>query len=485
MGEYKLYLFHESLERREKVYFELPEKDTVIIGRDFGCSIQVYDNKVSRQHCKLFVSTKKLFVEISDLNTSNGTYVNGKEMKSQLLNPDDTIKIGKSIFKLVAFIKPPEDYPIIHYEHKQTATGLIETQQKETEYYSNKEQRAEEIQDFEGFLQDFGKEIVKSGGTDKKNISTQNAISVVKDKTPAKEKTSYSDLVSLIKIRSTDLNIYKTGEFIGDPLIGETLGNYTIENVIDITPVWRDYRAKHTILPKLYVLRVMSSEHSLTPSFRQRFQRESKLGLRLNHPNILAHSSAGKIDQYYYFAREYIDTVRLDVLVKGHTSLIAPNVVEIGKQVCNALNYAHKNKILHRNINPSNILINHDGNVLLSDFGLSALLDQPQTGQTLNQGLDIINTLFQAPELHDANPNATEKSDIYSLCAVLYYAASGKPPYERLQDTHFGKIKHLAEIIPDISENLAATIHKGLANNPDDRFKDAKSLAAALDKITF
>ncbi len=267
------------------------------------------------------------------------------------------------------------------------------------------------------------------------------------------------------------------------PLPGNVIANYRLDDVIEITSHWCDYKATHTIHSKPYVLRVMEKRYSSSANFMHRFRRESKISARLQHPNIYSLVSAGKFGEYYYLVQEYKQIKKLENIINPDNRMPADNVIELGLQLADALIYAHKNKVLHRNISPKNVVIDTDGSALLSDFGLSALLDQPQSGDTLDKSFDLQNVLYQAPELTESPPEASERSDIYSLCAVLYFAAAGESAFNKVQDKLLGVFRELDSLVPNIPDKLVEVIHKGLEQDKANRYKNAVKLKSAFTRI--
>ncbi len=478
MIEERLYLYIEEGFDDVKKYFLLPENGVAVIGRDTRCELHFDDTRISRRHCQLVVSTAKRLVETTDLGSSNGILVNFKKTQQAILRPGDTLHIGRLIFRLRALDEPPEEYESYFKKIDRRITTIKDTTPTRAVQNINREDT-----DFNRFA-DFIKEYERTVDTEESRVKHQfstEEINAFEDQRIIEEEEK--DINNISKLRKTDLMPRSELQSDLDQMIGQTLGNYKLVELTDVTMFWRDYKAKHTILNKSYVVRVMSSEYTDTPEFKQRFQREARVGSRLFHPNIIRLASAGKEDDYYFFAREYQETIRVDFFVANTGPLQPKFVVDMGKQIASALYYAHQNQILHRNLNPTNILIDKKGTVLISDFGFSALLDQPSTGSTLAHAVDPRTILYRSPELMSESPEASERSDIYSLCAILYFALSGRSPFLKLPDVFEGVSQPIASLVPDISPMLAEIIHKGLERDPDERFVEAHEIATAFENI--
>ena len=186
----------------------------------------------------------------------------------------------------------------------------------------------------------------------------------------------------MIKLKPLDKKQFfdKSSEY---SFVGEVIGNYIIEEVINVTNTWFDLKVIHNLRKRPYFLRLFDSKYTNNPTFRQRFQREAKISTKLNHKNIFPLTNAGSENEVFYIVKEYKDCMSLEFLVENYEKLSPIIVINIGIQLSNALQYIHKNKVIHRNINPHNIYIETEGYVLLSGFGYSATLDQPQTDTTL------------------------------------------------------------------------------------------------------
>jgi len=269
-----------------------------------------------------------------------------------------------------------------------------------------------------------------------------------------------------------------------DPMIGQIIADYKLTELLDVTFYWKEYKAMHVLFNTLSILRLVTEDYASDPAFSNRFQREAQVSLKLSHQNVISLATSGKFDKNFYFIRDYIETVRLEELVNKKGGLRPEIIIVIAKQITSALIYAHKNNVVHRSINPSNILLDKNGKVYLYDFGFSAITDQVCTGQTLFEGLiDPRSLLYRAPELFTTKPYADAQSDIYSLCGVLYFALTALPPFSNSTEILKENAPSISKNISNVSPELAKIIQKGLEKNPFKRFEDAQELFSALEKI--
>lgn len=225
-------------------------------------------------------------------------------------------------------------------------------------------------------------------------------------------------------------------------------------------------------------------ERSKMASFDARFEQEAKIASRLNHPNIVTVIDYGSATQedaaFYYLVMTLIEGSDL-TLASQKMSLVER--LKVVQEIAEALDYAHTNGIVHRDIKPQNILIQADtGRALLTDFGIAKGQSNPDLTQT---GMTLGTPHYMSPE-QALGKSADGRTDIYSLGVVLYYLLTGKVPYEGDSEVAIG-IKHVTEplpALPDQYQCFQAVLAGALAKNPDERFERAKDFAIAISQIS-
>ncbi|MDP6625415.1 MAG: serine/threonine-protein kinase, partial [Nitrospinota bacterium] len=204
----------------------------------------------------------------------------------------------------------------------------------------------------------------------------------------------------------------------------------------------------------------------------ERFNQEALIIARLAHPNIIHIIDRGVVNGMYYFVMDFVKGTDFSKLIKME-SFDANKNLDVIIQVCKALSFAHKNGIIHRDIKPANILINNEGDALVSDFGIAQLFDKSNDGQQLTSDGTVMGTIaYMSPEQKISSKNVTSASDIYSLGVVIYEMFTGTTP--------LGRFKLPSEINSSISKQLENTMLKCLETNPEDRFKLADDLKDQL-----
>ena len=225
-------------------------------------------------------------------------------------------------------------------------------------------------------------------------------------------------------------------------------------------------------------------EKTKQASFDTRFEQEAKIASRLNHPNIVTVIDYGSATQdgstFYYLVMTLIEG---SDLTQASQKMSLVERLKVVQEIAEALDYAHQNGIVHRDIKPQNILIQADtGRALLTDFGIAKGQSNPDLTQT---GMTLGTPHYMSPE--QALGKSTDgRTDTYSLGVVLYYLLTGKVPYEGDSEVAIG-IKHVTEPLPALPKDylcFQTVLTKALAKAADERFERAKDFAAAISQIS-
>jgi tRNA A-37 threonylcarbamoyl transferase component Bud32 len=191
------------------------------------------------------------------------------------------------------------------------------------------------------------------------------------------------------------------------------------------------YKARQPSLDRLVAVKVLPPELGRDPAFAERFGREARALARLSHPNIVAVHDVGKAGDYYYFVMEYVEGVNLRQVLRDG-KLRPEHALRLVPQICDALQYAHEEGVVHRDVKPENILLDRKGRVKIADFGLAKLLGRDTGNFTLTGSRQVMGTLYyMAPEQVERPLEVDHRADIYSLGVVFYEMLTGQLPVGR------------------------------------------------------
>lgn len=280
---------------------------------------------------------------------------------------------------------------------------------------------------------------------------------------------------------------------MSDTLTGKKIGKYVIKEKLGTGGMAEVYKGYQENLDRYVAIKLMHAFLVADQDFLNRFQREAKAMAALNHPNI---AGVYDFDVYgensYYLVMEYIRggtlKERLEALNRAGERMPLPDVVKMIAEIADALAYAHRRDMVHRDIKPANIMLNEDsGRAVLTDFGIVKMMGNQSMAYTATGAL-IGTPAYMSPE-QALGQSGDHRVDIYSLGIMLFQMVTGSLPFEA--DTPLAVVmQHVNTpvpqpdtIIPDIPWGLQEVIVKAMAKSPDERFKSAGEMAAALRAV--
>ncbi len=268
-------------------------------------------------------------------------------------------------------------------------------------------------------------------------------------------------------------------------MLGRLLGNrYEILEQLGGGGMAVVYKGRDIILSRLVTIKLMRSEFTSDEDFVRRFRREAQAVASLSHPNIVSIYDVGREGEMHYLVMEYVDGEDLRSIIKRQGYLDPVKAVRIARQVCDALDHAHENNIVHRDVKPHNILITRAGRAKLTDFGIA----REATAATVTTTDTIIGSVHYLSPEQARGELAGPKSDIYSLGAVLYEMLTGTVPFTGNSPISIA-IKHIqdspepiAAKRPGIKPELERVVMRALHKEPDRRFDSAREMSFQLEE---
>jgi predicted Ser/Thr protein kinase len=258
---------------------------------------------------------------------------------------------------------------------------------------------------------------------------------------------------------------------------------YTVHKLLGKGGMGMVYLGRQDGLNRVVALKItLATLGELDDTFVQRFVKEAHTTASLRHPNIIPVYDSGEFEGRCYMAMEYIDGGSLNDLLKIRRMSV-DEVIDIGKGVCAALEHAHRAGFVHRDIKPENIMLNRDGQPVVTDFGIVKSMH----GSTNLTGTNstIGSPQYMSPEQLMGDDNIDGRADLYSLGVVLYEMLEGRPPFDDEQDYAVG-MKHLTEKPPPLSplhDRFQKVIDRLMQKNPDRRFSSAADVSRALEAL--
>ena len=270
------------------------------------------------------------------------------------------------------------------------------------------------------------------------------------------------------------------------PAPGEVIGDYEILERIGGNMALV-YKARHRLLNKVRVLKLVPADCMADAARLARFDREMRVLGQLEHPNLVTAVDARTVGEWHLVAMELIDGVDLQRLVKDNGPLSVADGCEVARQAALGLDYAHQHGLIHRDIKPSNLMLTRAGVVKVIDMGL-ALTRDDSTGHLTQTGLVLGTMSYCAPEQFRDASHVDIRADIYSLGCTLYHLIVGKSPYwqrktfaEIVQAHLHEPFPNLTEARPDAPTELEAVLTRMTAKDPNGRFSTPREVVDALE----
>ncbi len=264
---------------------------------------------------------------------------------------------------------------------------------------------------------------------------------------------------------------------------GSFLGDYELGPVRGVGTVGTIYEAKNRLTGEMVAVKRLHDAVSENELIRARFRREMAVMQRLNHPNIIRYFGGGEYQGQLYYAMELVDGGTVKDLLATRGRFPWPMVVDITRQVASALQHAHNNGVVHRDLKPGNLFLTSEGDVKLGDFGIARDL---RGSDLTSSGMTVGTHAYMAPEQITGEQSLSGKADLYSLGCCVFEMLTGDKPfygdnYAQLFEQHFrAEPPRIDSLVSNCPPALQQITYELLAKKPEDRPFNARQVQAVM-----
>lgn len=269
-------------------------------------------------------------------------------------------------------------------------------------------------------------------------------------------------------------------------MIGRRIQNYKVVSLLGVGGMGSVYKVYDTVLERYAALKILSINSTPHSSFIERFKREARNQAKLSHPNIVSVYGFIQEKDILGIVMEYIQGETIESIIKKNGRFDLRYATELMEQILNGIDTAHSQGFIHRDLKPSNIILDHEGNPKIMDFGISKSVEEMKSITQHNSRPGTL--LYMSPEQLSGNV-VTIKSDIYALGLTYYEMLTGFHPYQvstiyEIIDAHVNKVpQNLSAIFPGIPELINDIILRALGKSGSSSFNNAREFKEALRLI--
>ncbi len=336
-------------------------------------------------------------------------------------------------------------------------------------------------------LQQFVDNLVESG------LMRAEEVEVFLECLPLEQRPTRPEALAKELYRQGKLTKFQAQAIYQGKTRGLVIGNYVVLDRLGKGGMGQVYKARHRRLDRVVALKVLPSALAKSPDAVKRFHREARAAARLSHPNIVVTLDADDEKGLHFLAMECVDGADLASRVRDHGPMTVKNAVDYALQAARGLAYAHQQGVIHRDVKPSNLLLDSSGTVKVLDIGLARIeqsANQPGlSSDDLTRSGEIMGTVdYMSPEQSVNTKNADARSDVYSLGCTLFYLLAGRSVYagetliERILAHREQPIPSLRAIRRDVPEAVDAVFCKMVAKQAGERYATMNEAIAGLEQ---
>lgn len=293
-----------------------------------------------------------------------------------------------------------------------------------------------------------------------------------------------------ILIGATEIEFQKTPEKITIEITGYDIIEHTASGGMG-----KVFKARQISLDRIVAIKVLAPKFTNNPRLTENFINEARSAGRLNHPNLVQVHDVNKDFQkngqvVYYFTMEFIDGKTLKEMIRDSEKLPALQVLDLLIEITKGLEYIHANNLIHRDIKPDNIMIDHDGNLKIADLGIALDANEGETNDSTEEGQRrIVGTPHYISPEQVRGKGIDARSDIYSLGATAFHMLTGETPFEGNTSKDIIK-KHVVEeprfvsdMNPDVPIIVSELVSRMMSKKPEDRPQNVAVLRDEIEQI--
>jgi eukaryotic-like serine/threonine-protein kinase len=286
-------------------------------------------------------------------------------------------------------------------------------------------------------------------------------------------------------VQSNSLTLWQAQQLLAGRTSGFKVDRYLLLDLIGQGGMGRVYLARDTRLNRRVALKILAPERVNNPRAVARFQREARVGAQLQHENLVRIYDFGEANARYFLVMEFIEGKTIGHLISAQGPMPAATASRLVRMVALGLGHAHSKGLIHRDVNPYNIMVTGDGTAKLADLGLA--IDLTEGDRVTREGATVGTFDYVAPEQARHSHSADIRSDIYSLGCTLYHMITGQVPFpspslpEKLFAHQALEPTPLEQLAPGLPEGFAEVVRKMMRKSPDERYATPAQLVQALE----
>jgi eukaryotic-like serine/threonine-protein kinase len=288
-------------------------------------------------------------------------------------------------------------------------------------------------------------------------------------------------------VQTSAVTLWQAQQLLAGRTSGYKVDRYVLLDLIGQGGMGRVYLARDTRLNRRVALKILSPERMSNPRAIARFQREGRVGAQLQHENLVRIYDFGESLGRYYLVMEFIEGKTIGTLLSEQGPMPPSTAARLVRQVALGLEHAHRKGLIHRDVNPYNILVTHDGTAKLADLGLA--IDLAEHEHVTRDGATVGTFDYVAPEQARYSHAADIRSDIYSLGCTLYHMLTGQVPFpvpslpEKLFSHQTVEPVALEQLVGDLPDGFGDVVRRMMRKGPDDRYATPLQVAQALESF--